>query len=227
MIRFGIISEMLQGKARVQFDGDDGIVSAPLPILIPHSLHDQFQFPFEVNQHVACMVDEHCENGVILGAIYDKKNPPVGWDNNKFRIQFDQGLIIEYDRPGKLLKIFGPGDIDINIQGDASVRCQEAKVIASGDVEVEATNAKVTVDANVDIVAPGKVTIDSPTCEIKGHLKTETFECVGTSGLVVTASGNLTSPGTIEGVAVKQGAVLLGNHFHPVSTAPGTTGAPF
>lgn len=232
MIRYGTISELLAGKARVKFDGEEGVVSAPLPIAVPLSLGVQFQFPFAINQHVACMMDENCENGVILCAIYDEGNTPVDWDKDKVQmIDTDQGLTVTYNRSTKELLLTGQANglklkVDIP-NGDVEVICKNAKVDASVKVEVEGQTIEITSASSVDIVAPTKVTIDSPEVECTQHLKVASIEVAGTSGITIDAAGNLHSPSLIEGNQVKQGSIFLGLHKHSgVTTGGGVSGFP-
>jgi phage baseplate assembly protein gpV len=52
-----------------------------------------------LKEHVVCLADEHCEDGVILGAIYNDDDPidPAAADD-KFRMLFEDGTYFEYDK---------------------------------------------------------------------------------------------------------------------------------
>lgn len=57
------------------------MVTGPLPILFPNTLKSKTQHPLYSKEHVACLMDENCENGVILGAIYSQdETPPFSGD---------------------------------------------------------------------------------------------------------------------------------------------------
>lgn len=99
MLRFGYISgvDAVKGLARVKFS-DDKIVSDWLPVSVRKSSNGSESFPFDVNEHVWCMMDERSENGVIGGAIYSTAEQPAGGNKDKRREVFSDGTIFEYDR---------------------------------------------------------------------------------------------------------------------------------
>lgn len=89
MIRFGKISEIIpdKGLARVDFKGDS-VVSAPLPCLVKKSKSIKESYPFEINEEVACLMNDDLRTGVILGAIYNKDTSPAITDENEFGIDY-------------------------------------------------------------------------------------------------------------------------------------------
>lgn len=89
MIRFGKISEIISNKglARVSFSGDS-VVSAELPCLVRKSKSIKESYPFEVNEQVACLMNDDMRTGVILGAIYSKNEVPSITSENEFGIDF-------------------------------------------------------------------------------------------------------------------------------------------
>lgn len=102
MIKFGKISEVdaAKGLVRVEFNGD-GIVSSWIPYLVQKSLNDKFFYIFDVGEHVACHMDEHCENGVVMGAIYSASTAPDGGAEGKVRVKFSDDSFTEYDKETK------------------------------------------------------------------------------------------------------------------------------
>jgi phage baseplate assembly protein V len=106
MIKFGKISEVdaPKGLVRVEFN-EDGIVSGWLPYLVQKSLNDKYFFIFDVGEHVACQMDEHCENGVVMGAIYSAETAPDGGAEGKVRVKFSDGASVEYDKETQKLSV--------------------------------------------------------------------------------------------------------------------------
>lgn len=107
LIKFGNISSVdaEKGTARVEFP-EDGIVSFDLPILVTRSKDDKYFHAFDINEHVVCLMDEGCENGVVLGAIYDSKNKPEnGVSKDVSRVKFSDGTKVEYDRGSSTLEV--------------------------------------------------------------------------------------------------------------------------
>jgi phage baseplate assembly protein V len=135
MLRFGTISEVKpeKGLAKVNF-AEDGIVSAWIPIVQNNTLGDKNYRSMKVNEHVACMMDEHCENGVIVGAIYNSTDTPP-YAGEKVGVKFEDGTEIVYDKGAGTYTINNPnGKIIITADADVEITC--TKLVVTGDVEV-------------------------------------------------------------------------------------------
>jgi phage baseplate assembly protein V len=133
MLRFGTISstDPDKGKARVRF-AEDGIVSAPLPVLASRTSKDKAYAMPDVGEHVACLMDENAEQGVILGAVYSSKNTPgavTGQD--KIGIEFENGDVIEQDRSERMLRVkMGQTEVKVSQGGPSLTKSSESlKVI--------------------------------------------------------------------------------------------------
>lgn len=100
MLRFGFISEIdpQTGKGRVRFPEDDDLVTAPLPFCFPATTGDEYFVLPDVNTQVAVMIDDHAEDGVILGAIYNANKKPSQGAADKTYVKFQDGTVISYDR---------------------------------------------------------------------------------------------------------------------------------
>jgi hypothetical protein len=70
--------EAATARVRVVFEAEDQLVSWWLPVLQPKTLADQVYWMPDLDEHVVCLLDEHAEFGVVLGAIYSEADaPPV------------------------------------------------------------------------------------------------------------------------------------------------------
>lgn len=98
-LEFGIISDVdyAKGLVRVKFPADE-IVSSWIPVSIPKTLEDEYYIMPNVNEHVWAIMDEHCENGVVGGAIYSKDKKPSQGGADKTYVKFKDGSTIVYDR---------------------------------------------------------------------------------------------------------------------------------
>lgn len=214
-LMFGIISDMdaPNGLARVYFEEDD-LVSAPLKISVMRSMGDQISFPFAVNEHVWCIMDEHCEYGVIGGAIYDDNNLPAGSAAGKLLISFGDSSTIEYDRNSHTLSIDVKGPLTVKCDTLTAEVTGEAKITAA-TVEIDATETtvkgilNVQGAANIEGVAsvgglasftPGDP-VDGSTADL--HVKT------------VTSTGE-----------IKAGTISLETHTHTAPSGGGPTTEP-
>lgn len=140
-LRHGTIVEMKPetGRARVRFD-EDGIVSAFLPICYQKTTGDKFTYSLDPGQYVACMMDEHSENGVIVGAIYAGDNAPAGAGADIWAVEFSDGARIEYNRAAKLLTVTTTGEVQVN--------CDVANITADSGVNIV---ADVNIDGNLEV----------------------------------------------------------------------------
>lgn len=115
MLRFGIVTNINEKecRARVQFDSDE-LSSYWLFVMQAKTQKDKFYFMPDIGEHVACLMDERCEAGVILGAVYSDLDEVPVISKDKFKIKFNDGAEIEYDRKEHVLNIVSQR---INIQG--------------------------------------------------------------------------------------------------------------
>lgn len=215
MLKFGIISsiDFSAGLARVYFEEDD-IVSAPLKISVMRAGPDQVTFPFGLNEHVWCLMDEHSEYGVIGGAIFDEENNPSGMAAGKLLIKFADSSFIQYDRNSHIL--------DVNINGKINVNCTEADVTCTGASNVDAQQVNITA-AETNITGIVNIT---------GALNVSGVASVGglasiTPGTPVDAgSADLNVNSVNASDDIKAGTVSLKGHKHTSSPGGGITSTP-
>jgi phage baseplate assembly protein V len=206
-LMFGIISsiDIDAGTARVYFEEDD-FVSAPLQISVMRSGPDQVYFPFNTKEHVWCMMDEHCEYGVIGGAIYDDGNKPSGAAAGKLRILFADNSAIEYDR--------NTSTLTFDLQGKVIINCTEANLTCTGNANIHAIETNITGILNVT----GAANI-SGVASVGG--------LAGISGAPVdgsTADLNVKSVTATEDITAT--GISLTTHTHIAPSGGGVTGPP-
>jgi phage baseplate assembly protein V len=139
MLKFGIVSnlDISNGQAKVYFEEDE-MESAWLKISVMRSAPDQISFPFDINEHVWCLMDEHAEYGVIGGAIYDDENTPSGSAAGMLKITFGDNSVIQYNRNSHILSLDIKGDINVKSGGNITV-----ETTGTGSVEIKATSVKI------------------------------------------------------------------------------------
>lgn len=131
-LKFGKITEVdaAKGLAKVTFEEDDNLVTSFLPMSVPKTAGDKFSIPFDINEHVWCIMDENCEDGVIGGAIYDSANIPSGAPG-KTSVQFVGNMSVEYDRSTATLAITGGELVKIQID-NSEINIQDGILIKRG-----------------------------------------------------------------------------------------------
>jgi len=242
-LRFGTITEIDVAKmyARVTFM-DDGIVSAPLQILTMGAKENKFFHIFDINEQVACMMDDESVEGVILGAIFNNKTNPDGGNKDVVRVKFSDNSSIEYNRATHEYNIDIKGKINIKSDSEVNIETETANVTAT-TVAVDATVVNVdaeTVNVDATNVAIQATTDITGATTITGNLNVVgniaavnvaasaaiTAPSISGPGMTM-AGGNLNFAGEVKGTTVVAGTLDLGTHKHGgVSTGSGTSGTP-
>ncbi len=186
MLRFGIVTHIDESKAlvRVQFTDMDGVLSYWLPVVKQKTLMDKQYWMPDIGEHVACLIDENGEEGVVLGAIYSDADAVPVSSKDKYHMKFNDGTVIEYDRAAHKLYADIKGDIDVKAIGRCDIDCQSQIYIKS------ATN----------------ITIQAPSLNMKGGSPADgvfegTFRLIGNliveNGNIDVLQGNINAAGNI------------------------------
>lgn len=140
MFKTGVVTEVSTAKcaARVQFPDNDGVVSFWLPLLQHKSLKDRYYFVPDVNEHVACLLDDNGEAGVILGAIYSEADAPPVDSADKYHVTFEDGTILEYDRKAHRLFADIKGDVEVKATGKCDVAIDgKTTYLSKGTMDID------------------------------------------------------------------------------------------
>jgi phage baseplate assembly protein V len=221
-LKYGVVSDVKPGYAKVNFTEDE-IVSDWLPLIVRKSKSDKESWQLETNEHVVCLMDEHVEEGVILGAIpnEDGDDPDAGANASKFRKKFSDGTLIEYDKKLHVLTVDVKGDLNAKTSGDAQIDATKNLKATAG--------LKATITA-INIELTGIVKITGAT-NIIGPLTAGSISAGGAGSGgdgKVNIVGDIAIDGKIEATGdVKAGTVSLKTHIHPgVQPGAGSTGVP-
>lgn len=215
-LKYGIVSETKKGFVRVKFEEDDGIVSDWLPVLVRRSKTDKESWQMEPNEHVVCLVDCYCEEGVCLGAIYNEEDTPdPGEAAGKFRKLFSDGTLIEYDKNSKKLTVDVKGSLKANTTDDAEIDTLTNATIKAG---VMATVEAPTINLTGNVVVAGSLEAGAIAIAGGGAMSMK-------DGSPLKIDGGLDATGAIQGSDVIAGTISLKTHIHPgVQPGAGTTG---
>lgn len=138
MLKVGRVAKVdaRRATAVVVFGADDGLASWTLPVL-QHKAHgDQSYWMPDLGDLVVCMLDEHAEFGVVLGAIYTTEAAPPVASLDKLHIRFQDGSTFEYDRAAHRLAV---------------------SLTAGGTILLEATHVQVGGDSGGQLVTKAYV----------------------------------------------------------------------
>ena len=214
-LKFGIISEAKSGFAKVYFEEDD-FVTDWWPVIVKTSMKDFEGWVLNVKEHVACVCDEYCEEGVVLGAIHSDPEPAdSGATTDKFRKVFEDGTYLEYDKSAHKLTASVQGEVDVTASSDINA--------------VSQTNikAKSTILASIEapsIILKGAVTVQGMITA--GALAISAMP--GVDGADGKAHGDINVTGTVNAdTDIKSGDISLKQHKHTgVQTGAGISGTP-
>jgi phage baseplate assembly protein V len=214
MLRYGTVSEKdsAGGLLRVDFS-EDGIVSDWLPMVVAAGAKNSFFALPDVGEQVACLMDTHAENGVVLGAIYSSEVKPKQAGNDISSVVFDDGTKVIYDRAAHTLLIDTVGDVTIKTTANVLVECVNATVKASTKTLVDTPNAQFTGNVQID----GGLGVNGAG-EIKGTVTARGNVNVSVD---VNVQGGVTTGGDVR---AGSGTVGLLTHIHPTPAGPSSTG---
>lgn len=156
-MKIGIVSAIDPAKCavRVKFPDNDEVLSYWLPVVQPKTLKDRFYFMPDVDEQVVCLLDEHGEAGVVLGAIYSDADPVPVNDPDKFHTAFQDGTVLEYDRKEHKLFVDVKGDIVALATGKCNVTIDgKTTWISKGTVEVDGGSGSVKGVVQGDCICP-------------------------------------------------------------------------
>jgi len=176
MLRFGHIStiDASKGLYKVTFEEDD-LVSGWLPYLVKNTKQNKDESPFDQDEHVACLMDENCEYGVILGAINSETDLPIVGDKDIRVTTYKDGSYIKFDRATKKLTVSCEGDVE---------------VVKATNINFKASS-KITLDSDVDVT--GKITVTKDIKSTTGNITSDTGDIKATLGDVKATTHSLST----------------------------------
>lgn len=121
MLKFGVVTNINPelAQVRVQFQ-DDEVLSYWLSVLQQKTHKDKFYALPDIGEHVACLMDENSEEGVILGAIYSALDDTPANSKTQLMIKFEDESFINFNKETGILTLKFKGiDVisDINQTG--------------------------------------------------------------------------------------------------------------
>lgn len=126
-------------RVRVQFPDRDNVISYWLPINVPKIMQDKFFWQPDIGELVLCIMDEHDENGVVVGAIPNEQDAaPAGLTPDNFYIGFKDGTTISYNRATHVLEVSLAASGSFALTGATG---STVSLDASGDISFNSTSA--------------------------------------------------------------------------------------
>lgn len=153
----------MKGRVKVRFEDDD-LVSDWIPYIVSQSRDVKTNYAMIQGEHVACQMDEHCENGVVLGSIYSEENKPVEGLGGVMSLKTPGGVtiqisddIVSINANGNQL-VFDGGSGTVNIEGVSEIGITAPTITLDGDLTVTGSiSADGSLEVSGSISADGEV----------------------------------------------------------------------
>lgn len=139
MFRVGIVQtqDVANCRVRVTFTERNQMISWWLPILRHGAQNDKDFWIPDVGEQVVCFMDEHDEDGAVLGTIFSQPDaPPSGMTVDKRHLQPKDGAVFEYDRSSHTLTVTIPSNGTLNV------------TVNGGNINLSAPSGNITFKTN-------------------------------------------------------------------------------
>lgn len=160
MLRFGIIQQVdrMKGRVKVRFEEDD-LVSDWIPFTIPQAKNNRFHYWPSDGEHVACHMDENCENGIVLGAVYSERDAvPSEFEGSQAAYKSDAVTIrINVDR------------VEIQV-GDTMQSYDTDNVVIETSSNIKLVAPTIEIDG--DLTVTGSISADG-SLEVSGSIEAD------------------------------------------------------
>ena len=160
----GIVTERdsSKGMVRVKFQDHDDMVSYWLPVVQRKTLKNKYIDMPDINEHVACLMEDNYEEGVVIGAIYSNADAVPIDSNEKDHVTYKDGTTMEYDRATHTHRInYKDGT---SIEYDAGSGKFEISFKDGGEIKYESSSGFMTIEAKTVL------TLKAPIVNINPHL---------------------------------------------------------
>ncbi len=156
MFRVGIVKsqDAANCRVRVVFPDRNQMTSWWLPIVTPKSQNDKAYWMPDVGEQVVCLMDEHDEDGAVLGSIYSSADTPPVSSADKWHLTMKDGAAFEYDRASHALAVTIPsgGTVTVTANG-AAIQIDAGGNInlhAAGDIKLVTNSHNDSVDGIIN-----------------------------------------------------------------------------
>jgi phage baseplate assembly protein V len=151
MFNLGLVKaqDAVNCRVRVIFPHRSQMQSYWLPVLVPKSQNDKAYWMPDIGEMVVCLMDQHFEDGAVLGAIYSSTDTPPASSADKYHWTFKDGATFDYDRAAHVLAI---------------------ALGASATMTITAHGATIQIDSsgNVAVLGNGTINVQAPTVQVNG-----------------------------------------------------------
>jgi phage baseplate assembly protein V len=124
------MQDVQSARVRVIFPDRNQMTSWWLPVLVAKSQNDKAYHIPDIGEQVVCFMDEHDEDGAVLGAIYSTADTTPVQSADKWHITIKDGATFEYDRALHALALNIPNSGTVTITANGAT----IEIDASGNI---------------------------------------------------------------------------------------------
>jgi len=158
--------------AKVHLPDEDGLVSDWLPICVPFAMGTRAYWIPKVGSQVVVLLDEHGEDGVIMGAIYSEQDAPPASSADQAVISWADGTAVKYDEAAQELSALVMGTVKIRSMGKATIQSMDGlEFSGAGPVTLQALDT-------MTVSAQGAMTLNAYGALKVNAYETATVECL-------------------------------------------------
>ena len=118
-------------RVRVRFPDRNNMLSYWLPIVVTKSQDDKAYWLPDLGEQVVCTMDEHDEDGAVLGAIYSSVDTtPAGVSANIRQLLLSDGANFKYDKGTHALTVALPAGATMTVTANGAT----IEIDSSGNV---------------------------------------------------------------------------------------------
>jgi phage baseplate assembly protein V len=136
----------------VNFPAHNQLLSWWLPICVPKTQNDKAYWIPDIGEQVVCLMDEHDEDGAVIGCIYSQADTTPVQSADKWHITMKDNAVFEYDRNAHTLNITLPTIAGAGAGGPPP---------SGSMVTISCNNATIQIDAsgNINLTAQGNINL--------------------------------------------------------------------
>ena len=137
--RRGIVKQLDPAKARVKvlLPDEDQILTDWLPVLMPFALGAKAYWLPRQGSQVVVLLDEHGEDGVVMGALYSQADPAPVQSETLVYLEMEDGTKITLDPDAQTVTVDTPRHLIAKAGQDALV--EAPTITLKGSVTVDGT----------------------------------------------------------------------------------------
>lgn len=164
-LNFGTVAAVdeVAGMVRVRLPEMGNLRTDWLQVLQSKTLNDKHWCLPDLGEHVAVLLDNNGDDGIVLGAVYSSVDKPPVASGNKFHIRFADGTTIEYDRDTHELAVEGPALIKL-------IAKTKVRVVASSiELEADDISCKGNMSLAGDLAVSGNISATGTIMDAGGN----------------------------------------------------------